>query len=453
MKIFLPFFTPSVQKNTSVNATEPRFGLKMKCGVTADTFTPSNIHFGSTTNGTFLKHLKNVRGAYSDIVPLSGKEIEQIKKRIRVSGDARQKLNVLAPYKKNMLPVEKKVYELFVDYNKHCPRENLQGILQHCRANALNELNKEQINTFDKIANIGKDLAPDKQKALGKLLHKAKHQITLPQTDHNRFKNKSFTNSIIRLSREDDIALVRAKIATLPEKERTKAETKFNKVVSTFMNQDTTTNIKGKTPIQMLNESMAHYGIKSVVNPKFEQIIESAKMLPTSNNNVHAFVVKYANRSENEIAERLVSESLGTIEHLVADSLGGGDEAHNFVLTTKALNNERGNMPPSEFLKRHPDLPRTFQQNMDDVIREGNKGRLHDYEWYPYVVKETIREEYGFDIDISKYKIPPKKAFRTFPEHLKKEFPQFSQYFTETTVEPVTAPNIEPVKVKKKRRK
>jgi len=438
MKIIPTNFVSNLYKTSSTNNVEPNFGLKYQYGLTTDTFTRSNISFrGSTSNGTFLKHLRNIRGAYSDIVPLTGKELELIKTKIRNSTSTREKLDALAPFKRNMLPVEKDVYKLFSIYNKLNSKHDLQTILQQNHEPALKELKKEQVNIFTQIGNLATDIAPDKQKKLTEILDEAHQKITLPLTNYNKFKNKMFINSIIRLSREDDIALVKAKIETLPAKERVKAEERFNKVVHTFMTEDSSANIKGKTPLERLDMSLAEYGLKSVTDPKFEQIIDTAKSLPTSNNNINAFIVKYANRSENEIAERLVSESLGTIEHLVADSLGGENEAYNFVLATKSLNNERGNMPPSEFLKRHPDLPRTFQQNMDDVIREGNKGHLRENEWYPYVVRETIKQEYGFDIDISKYKIPPERAFRTFPKRLREKFPQFKEYFTDQPTWPI----------------
>ena len=440
MKIFPTNFISNLYRTSSTNNVEPSFGLKYQYGLTTDTFTPSNISFkGSTSNGTFLKHLKNVRGAYSDVVPLKGNEIEFIKSQIKKTNSTKEKLDVLKPFMRNMLPVERNVFKILVESNKMKPKQNMQGILQEYSGAALHELKKEQMNIFTQIAYLSKDMAPDKQKGLTHILDDAKYRITLPPSSFDKFKNKSFINSIIRLSREDDIAQLKSKINSIPfpEKEKIKAENKLKNVIRTFMTEDPHTNIKGKTPIQMLDMSLKEYGLKSTIDPKFEQIIDTAKSLPTSNHNVNAFIVKYSNRSENEIAERLVSESLGTIEHLVADSLGGKNEAYNFVLATKSLNNERGNMPPSEFLKKHPDLPRTFQQNMDDVIREGNKGHLRENEWYPYVVRETIKQEYGFDIDISKYKIPPERAFRTFPKRLRDKFPQFSQYYTDQPTWPI----------------
>lgn len=81
-------------------------------------------------------------------------------------------------------------------------------------------------------------------------------------------------------------------------------------------------------------------------------------------------------RTEEQIAERLISESLATIEHIVLKSLGGENEAYNFMLVSKGRNNERGNMPLEFFMKKYPDIPKYTQTYVDDIIKNAKNKNL-----------------------------------------------------------------------------
>ena len=71
--------------------------------------------------------------------------------------------------------------------------------------------------------------------------------------------------------------------------------------------------------------------------------------------------------------------------------------------------------------------------SLDDVIREGNKGNLVGYEWYPYLFKDNYKKESGINLDISKYKIKPENAFYSLPPRLRDDYPKYKKYIPDPT--------------------
>ena len=170
--------------------------------------------------------------------------------------------------------------------------------------------------------------------------------------------------------------------------------------------------------------------LQSLSKNKMIPIIEIASKLPTSKSSINAYIVEMCGKDDKAIAKRFISESLGTIEHIVPDSKGGANEAYNFIFVTKSRNEERSNTPMKYFMQKYPDIPKYCTQYMNDIMKAGQNFQLRGHEWYPYVIKETMREEMGVNVNISSYRVSPQKAFRSFPQRLKEKYPKFEKYFT-----------------------
>ena len=117
--------------------------------------------------------------------------------------------------------------------------------------------------------------------------------------------------------------------------------------------------VKGIDGVKLLVGTKDRHKIKDYVNDLktqislVEDIKETAYFLPTSNTSKNAFVVKYSDRSHDEISKRLVRSSLQTIEHIHPESDGGENNISNFMLASASVNNLRGNMPFKKFIKRY----------------------------------------------------------------------------------------------------
>lgn len=422
------------KQSLTVQPNKARFNT----GVTSDTFIKTSPSFGSTSNGRFLKDLEGIRDPYSGVTILTNKQMNKISKDLSKKKNISQKNRYLAQYTDSMLPVERQVYQLFTVEGKRNKSTNYSEILNNYKGYALNNLIKEQNKVFKQIDEAAKHVkSPEIKAEIYKETNEAKWRVQLPDDDRHRFKRKSFINRLVLIHEDDVMEKINNNIQSLPTTSREKALKEYNDTARIVRNNPYDTNINGQTPLDRVKALQEKYAPETLdEKSEIEPILDIAIKLPTSKNSINAFIVKYHDRSEKEIGERLLNQSVGNIEHIHANSLGGENEAANFMFTTTALNSERGNMPIQSFMKLHPNIPKHCQEYTDDIINAGNKGRLKDHEWYPYLFKDTLEEESGIVVDISKYKIPPEKAFKTLPPRLRLTYPKYIKYIPAPT-EPI----------------
>lgn len=392
---------------------------------------PKNINFTSNvSNGSFLRGLTGVHDPYSGVVILNNKEINKIYQDLSKRITGKEKVQYLSNYTESMLPVERNVYEIIRNDINENNRLSMQEVLKSKQQNALNNLIVEQQNIFSKIADLSKTLSPENRLKVSKILNYAETQVKLPHEDKNHFKNSRFECEMMRVAQDKTFNQLEEHLQKLPIEQKDKAFERLNEVKQIFQTTPYYTNIKGKTPLKMVHELQKDYAPETLkLDNEMQPIIELAQSLPTTKNNENAFIVQMADNDDKTIAKRLISESLGTIEHVVPDSKGGANEAYNFLFVTKSRNEERGNRSINKFKKMHPDIPNYCQQYLDDVIRNCENGKIRGFEWYPFLIKDTLKNEIGTNVAIKSYRMSPQKAFRCFPERLKPLYPQYEKYF------------------------
>lgn len=128
-----------------------------------------------------------------------------------------------------------------------------------------------------------------------------------------------------------------------------------------------------------------------------KEIYKQWYLLPRSTNNFDAFVVKYAKRPHDNIAQRLLSTSVATIEHLTPVARGGADNLGNCLLVSKLYNNDRDILFLNEYDELTPniDIMKNIQRYLDDFINEINKGSsgFSSKTWYPESIQKAVWEE------------------------------------------------------------
>ena len=127
-----------------------------------------------------------------------------------------------------------------------------------------------------------------------------------------------------------------------------------------------------------------------------QEILFLVNQLPSSKNSVSAFIVKYRDYNPNKIAERILRGSAATIEHVkparrVNDP--GENEIKNYIVLCANCNSERGQIPYSEFIKTHRDMPHNIQKYIEKVIEYINNGRLNGYGQYPQLIRQRVIDE------------------------------------------------------------
>lgn len=313
---------------------------------------------GKTSAGRVLRRLKNITCPYRGIKIISTDTIKSFEKNLAKCKTAYDAVKLLEPYQDNMLPVEKSIYAIFKDFALLNPNDNLQNCLQMIKTNCLIKLKLEEMDVLDDVDILTRKLSPQTAMKIREKTTKCR-QIILKDCNHDCFKRKIFLSSL-----EDVIP----------------------------------------------NENEREI---------FNDIKNKALFLPTSESSRNAFVVKYSKRKQTEIARRLFIASTGSIEHITPSSLGGINTIGNFLLTTASGNRYRENMPLTEYIKRHPKIPKYMQMYIDDVIREIHAGNMQGNETYPYKIKKKLMEESDgrIMISLSKYKYSEEEAAQKVEEY------------------------------------
>ena len=186
-------------------------------------------------------------------------------------------------------------------------------------------------------------------------------------------------------------------------------------------NGDSKFPFKRKKFIEVLNK----INLSSADVEGMEQIMKKAESIPTSGNDVNAFIAKYTNRnmpsqkglvqrSDQEIAQRLLEPSIESVEHIRPQTtfkninkevtVSGKDNISNLALAHKQCNSDRGHLTLNEYMRTmNPKAKEAIQKHVDFIINEIKAGRLQGMDDYPQQLKETFaKESHGsINIDIS----------------------------------------------------
>lgn len=131
--------------------------------------------------------------------------------------------------------------------------------------------------------------------------------------------------------------------------------------------------------IYTFNRKSFIHDLKKILN-KLDDIklqhrmIQTALKLPTSKENMSAFIVKAADYSSEKIGYELIYGSMGSIEHLTPAKRGGEDVLANYALASVDSNGERGHKSFEEQLKKHPETYENSQKYIDRMIELYNDG-------------------------------------------------------------------------------
>lgn len=138
------------------------------------------------------------------------------------------------------------------------------------------------------------------------------------------------------------------------------------------------------------------YGMKQGVSSfKQKNEIEAiASKLPTSENDVNSFFVKYSKnekRNSRLIAEKLVNTAIPTAEHLQPKSKGGKDRISNYICDCAECNSARGNTDFYDWIQTLPEFEEKLQDYIYDIQDAIDDEKLSPkYDTYIEQVIDTI---------------------------------------------------------------
>lgn len=222
-------------------------------------------------------------------------------------GKAVDVIKILELYEKIMHPVEKQVFNMFKGMAPKYPEMDFQQLLLMKKEIHELALVKIQSSIFNKISFYRRILPKKTARALRKLIIKTNDIIFDPEP-HKPFSRRIFIH-------------------------------KLKQIVSHINN------------IKIRNE-----------------IINIARRLPRSSDEVCAFVVKNARKKSEIIALNLIHPSVGTFEHLLPKCMKGQNNSLNFALECTYCNNSRHHFPIAVQIEENPYMPENAQHHFDKLI-------------------------------------------------------------------------------------
>ena len=114
---------------------------------------------------------------------------------------------------------------------------------------------------------------------------------------------------------------------------------------------------------------------RKLKNRKFAQeFTELSLKLPTSKDNVSAFIVKYAEENNNKIGTNMLIGASCSVDHLLAKKNGGASKLANYGLTSAETNRQKTNIYFDKWLKIHPETRQNCQKYVDRLIELYKQG-------------------------------------------------------------------------------
>lgn len=287
------------------------------------------------TYENMLKNIDGLHDPYSDVIMISQRKYNNLVGKIHKRGNAESMNNLMEDYKKHMFPSELEVFYLL----------------------------KYETTKAKKKGNISNLTYSD---ILKSYLPLAKARLVNNQLD--------VTDSIRDYS-----------IHNLNKKQQKDVET-YLTVIEKDIYAD---RFRIKYSIDLLRRLYDDIPDKS----KVDKIIRLSHNFPNTATSSDAFIVKYADKKQDEIAEFLVSPAKISIEHIKPQSTNGEDKGDNYLAASTRMNNYRSSTPLDEVIERYPKIPHQTQRYIDDLITRINRGGLTDIAYTLPGVKESLEAE------------------------------------------------------------
>ncbi|MBP3821220.1 hypothetical protein J6G99_06210 [bacterium] len=379
---------------------------------------------------------------YTGVPMIDPKQVMRLIKNNVLNGPAVNAIEAISKYKDSLYKMEADVFDIIVQRAKIHPKSSLKSLLNEVVPYHKILLKKEQSVIFRKLYEYSNEL-PAQYKSKFNLLmeetkvklsdeplkspfsaHEFRYKLLKIRDDVARTKNLKQKKAIVKLINESkrlpigkktdpSIIKMQKDIILSFEKMVEKSALKDNVEIKQLIDNSKSRLMNEKIVIPFSRKSFIHdLGkiIETLPDEKLKQkfLIEASK-LPTSNDNISAYIVKSARESSEKIGYRLLWPSMASVEHLFPRSKGGMNAMENYGGATTKANTERSSIDFLEQLEKHPEIKEYCQKYVDRLIELYKKGvfaRNNISTKYIKDFKNTIYKLSAgkIDLDISEYK-------------------------------------------------
>lgn len=365
------------------------------------------ITFGAYANSSGLKRLfgYGIPCMYSGIKMIDATKIRKLEQNGYFNGGISKICAVLSTYEESMLPIEKSLFSKIKKEAEKTPSKTFPELMKELEPEHFKKLRSEQAVTFFKLKDFSKQFPPQQQEEFNLLMQNTDKKLSnvpviVPFSSFEfQYKLQKLYDTVSEHGNRDEIKTMRRllhyatqlnantnnrtrnqqghvlrmikykmdqstlrKLPELQELLETSQKRLYNMPVNTPFNRKSFLYDLRKITDELENKELA------------EKVIKTAEELPTSRNNISAFILKFQNAPSNRLCYRLVSDAFGSIEHLLPQSKGGRDELSNYGPASAYFNSLRGNVDFLDYFHEHPAISETCQLSVDKMIELANKG-------------------------------------------------------------------------------
>ena len=380
----------------------------------------------------------NLPCMYSGIEMIDPKKVQKLLKNRAFEGTITDVLNRISFFEESIQGTELIVYEILKEQAKINPDKTISETFKEIAPYYQGFLRKEQAPILYDLINLGKGLPQIYRSEFIKLIREAQDKLA-ERPIINPFSTNEFKYRLRKI--KDDISknksLKAKKVMTklimeadkLPEK--TTNFTKINQIkIIKFLKiilgtsiikdneslnsllEDAEKRLRGEKVITPFSRKAFIYDLAKLLeflpDKKLKKkMLETAEKLPTSRENVSAYVMKYVNEPSEKIIYRLLWPSMASIEHIYPRSCGGVDDISNFGGACTRENSDRKSLDFIEQIKLKPETKYNCQKYANKLIELAKNGVFDELNIdvkYIEEFKNTIYEESQGQIclDISK---------------------------------------------------
>ena len=414
-----------------------------------------NPSFGAIANSKPLRILfqYGLPCMYTGKKMIDPKSISGLFDSRKLHAPAIESLKYLEPYKESLSGMEKRVFNILNEQSQIYPDKSIAEILQTIAPKYQKRLRKKQAPIFKELLQAAQKLPPDYHYKFIQFMMKTNQKlqdrpVVLPfNSTEFKYKLGKIKEYMVNRGGRGSKSILRlvAEAEKLPKKLTPDNIEQHKEIINNLEKIKKTSPLKDsdtieellKTAKQRLNgENIAMpFSRKSFIydlakllrgvnKPELEeQLIDIAQKLPTSKENLSAYILKSAGESSNKVAYRLLWPSTASVEHILPRSCGGPDSMKNFGGACNRENSERGNIDFVSQIKRLPHTPENCQKYLDKLIELANDGifdRNKIDKKYILDFKRTIQiqSKGRIVLDLSKLKINKIKVNLPQPKSL-----------------------------------
>ena len=418
--------------------TQPKRDLSEKSpdcknlGLQNNFYYPMNVSFGLAQSKK-LRMLfdKGLPCMYTEVEMIGPSAIKKLMKKNVLNSYAANVFKELKPYEESILsglePIEKEVYNLIKSQAKSEPNKKIKDVINSIVPKYKKQLENEQEPIFKTLISYSYSLPEKYAERFNTFMEHTHHKINgVPVAEpfsvtQFKYKINKIKDDIEAMGDAKSLKIMNHIVALgdylAPQTDKNNIKSQRRLLNTMEVIQKHTILNENEKLRKLLEESQNRLNYQKVLIPfsrksfiyDLSQILKDlpdrdlrdifikvAEKLPTSKNNIYAYITKTSNESSEKIMYRFLLSAMASVEHVHAKSRGGQNRMSNYGGATAKVNSKLSNLPFTEKMAKYPRTPFGCQKYVDRLIKYALDGTFDKIKLdvvYIENFKKTIEKE------------------------------------------------------------